>query len=568
MAASTTSGQFTEEGSTKFNSMFYKQFSAGDEVTVSPSTMTAVTVIDYMGYVEPGAMLTDLSVDGETVAGFDMTKNDYTVEIAPDAVAAPEVTATAMIDGSDVEITNPTTFPGKATIKVTCGDEENVYTITYSAGELISNASRAVGKNFHAAEDDGVGSQLFSDRTSPTYVGGSAANGIAYYNDIRAISDEWNYLTGTDYFMSAVGAGSRPVTFTLNRAAVVRVFSDGTNAVPGWDKITLSDGYYMAASTTSGQFTEEGSTKFNSMFYKQFNAGDEVTVSPTTMTAVTVIDYADYGEEIEEPVEIAALTDISIDGVSIAGFDMDTTDYAYEIAPDTVVAPEITATALVEGSEIEIINPGEGDNPNVFPGKSIVIVRIGDDEREYTIDYTYTALSAITDMSSSNGGSFFASNFHEPGDFGETYGSKLFYDRSSPMTSGSTINYYNDIREIADAFDYLKGTDYIMANRNQGANITHTFTLLRPATVRVFHLTGYASGNATLADWTTETSTEGFAKLSHTLGAGVEGHASYTDPMQLGSMTYKEFEAGEEVSVASPGDQAIVVIDYAGYEIN
>lgn len=575
MVASTTTGHTTAENSNKFTQMFSKKFSAGDEVTVSPTVMTAVIVVDYIGYVDVTAKLSSIEVNGEKLPGFNMDKNDYTMEIAPDTLTAPEVVATAFTDGAVVEVIPPEAFPGKTVIAVTEGEVTNEYTITYTSADLVASASRAVGRDFHAADDANatqsggymVGSPLFSDRSTPV----TNAAGLAYFNDVRSISDEWDYLNGTDFFTTSVAAGGRPVTFTLNRKATIRVFALETNALntaDGWTKESKSDGF-MKVSFTSGHIDESSCGQFGYMFYKDLAAGEEITVSPSVRDFVVVIDYAGYGEVIEEeePADYAALTDITIDGVTIDGFDKEITDYAYEIAPDALVIPEITATAVNSDSEVEIINPGMGDNPNVFPGKTIIIVRSGSDEREYVIDYTYTGLSAITDMSSSNGGSFFAVNFHEPGDFGETYGSRLFYDRTAvPAYSGSTLAYYNDVREICDEMDYLKGRDYIMANRNLGANVTHTFTLLRPATIRVFHLTGYAAGNETLADWTTVVNDTAYIRTSHTTGSGVEGHAAYRETLGYGSMTYKEFDAGDEVSIASPGDHAIVVIDYAGYE--
>jgi len=574
MAASTTTGQFTEEGSTKFNTMFYKKYYAGDTVTLSPAVMTSVIVIDYDGYMEgAAALLSGIEVNGEALEGFDMTKTEYNVEIDSATLVLPEVTATALSDNAVVEVINPgegdnpNVFPGKVIINVTEGDTENQYIVNYVAGDLISDNTKTVGKDFHAADDANavevggykVGSPLFSDRATPV----TNAAGLAYFNDIRTIADDWDYLNGADYFSSAVGA--RSVTFTLNRAAVVRVFSWGTNAMStddGWTRETDSNGY-MTASVTSGQGITTDNAVFSNMFYKKFSAGDTVTVSPTVKESITVIDYLGYVNTV------GVLTEISIDGESIPDFDSENYEYDVDIAPDTVVLPEITATALSDNAIVEVINPGEGDNPNVFPGKVIINVTEGDVENEYIINYTYEPLTAIANMSSSNGGSFFGSNFHEPGDFGETYGSRLFYDRTAvPAYSGSTLAYYNDVREICDEMDYLKGTDYIMANRNLGANVTHTFTLLRPATIRVFHLTGYAAGNATLADWTTVVNDTAYIRTSHTTGSGVEGHAAYRETLGYGSMTYKEFAAGDEVSVASPGDHAIVVIDYAGYEIN
>ena len=106
-----------------------------DMTSPAPSTSTGFLQITELqvpaGEVSysSGAALTDLKVDGRTLAGFDPATTSYTVTTH----RVPTIAATPA-DNATVAIVQPLTIPGKATISVTSEDRQTTrtYTVTIS----------------------------------------------------------------------------------------------------------------------------------------------------------------------------------------------------------------------------------------------------------------------------------------------------------------------------------------------------------------------------------------------------------------------------------------------------
>lgn len=580
LVASLTSGQLTAATSSKFTNMFYKSFKKGDTVDITFATREAITVIDYVGYTKTAVSLETLEVGG--VAKEIGSESVFTHAVAPDTEVAPKVAVTTSDPNATVEIiypgqkNNPNIFPGKTIIRVTKGEMTKDYTVKYTCDGRITTTAGYYGTDFHAADDANAtmssdtatgrvfprGSTLYGNRTDVNLLNKGYFN---YFNDIRTISDEYDYLNGSDFFSSAVGGTT--AKFTVNRDAIIRVFTNNGNLLStanGWTKETNQAGY-MTASTTSGQGLEEGynpndgvvvrpNANFTEMFYKSAPAGTALDIAITSNEAIIVVEYANY---IETYVALSSLT--------VGGEEKTVgreTSWTHPVAADAATCPAVVATAMDPNATVDVIYPFEEGNANVFPGRTIIRVTNGSDVAEYEVKYTCDGFVGMTNTSSTGGRtdeSYFGTNFHEPGDFGLTYGSQLYYDRIG--TPQGNISYYNDVREFSDEIKDLKGADYIMANRNQGANVTHHFTLTRPATVRIL----CNSSPAVSDGWTKVGNANGFAKVSYTLGSGVTGHANYCPLQYLTNMIYKSFDKGAEVSVTPPDVTSVVVIGYEGY---
>jgi len=580
LVASLTSGQLTAATSSKFTNMFYKSFKKGDTVDITFATREAITVIDYEGYTKTAVSLESLEVGG--VAKEIGSESVFTHAVAPDTEVAPKVAVTTSDPNATVEIiypgqkNNPNIFPGKTIIRVTKGEMTKDYTVKYTCDGRITTTTGYYGTDFHAADDANAtmssdtatgrvfprGSALYGNRSDANLLNKGYFN---YFNDIRTISDEYDYLNGSDFFSSAVGGTT--AKFTVNRDAIIRVFTNNGNLLStanGWTKETNQAGY-MTASTTSGQGLEEGynpndgvvvrpNAIFTEMFYKSAPAGTALDIAITSNEAIIVVEYINYLETY------VALSSLTVGGeAKTVGRE---TSWTHPVAADASTCPAVVATAMDPAATVDVIYPFEEGNANVFPGRTIIRVTNGSDVAEYEVKYTCDGFVGMINTSSTGGRTdytYFGTNFHEPGDFGNAYGSQLYYDRIG--TPQGSISYYNDVREFSDEIKDLKGADYIMANRNQGANVTHHFTLTRPATVRIL-----CNSSPAVADgWTKVGNANGFAKVSYTLGSGVEGHANYCPLQNLTNMIYKSFDKGAEVSVTPPDVTSVVVIGYEGY---
>jgi hypothetical protein len=78
------------------------------------------------------ATLSDLTVSGSSIAGFDANTLNYTVEVAEGATEVPTVTATATDSGATAVVTAATSLPGDTTVEVTAADGTTIKTYTVS----------------------------------------------------------------------------------------------------------------------------------------------------------------------------------------------------------------------------------------------------------------------------------------------------------------------------------------------------------------------------------------------------------------------------------------------------
>jgi hypothetical protein len=102
------------------------------EVTAADGTTKKTYKITFSVAKNNDASLSDLSVDGETVAGFDSSIYEYEVILPYGTVEVPKVTATSKDENASVSITHPEELPGTAEIEVTAEDgTTRTYTINF-----------------------------------------------------------------------------------------------------------------------------------------------------------------------------------------------------------------------------------------------------------------------------------------------------------------------------------------------------------------------------------------------------------------------------------------------------
>lgn len=83
------------------------------------------------------ASLSDLLVDGTTIADFSTSKEVYDIELPEGTSDMPVVTATATDVNADVQITNAASLPGTASVLVTAEDTvtTKIYTINFTVAD-------------------------------------------------------------------------------------------------------------------------------------------------------------------------------------------------------------------------------------------------------------------------------------------------------------------------------------------------------------------------------------------------------------------------------------------------
>lgn len=97
--------------------------------------------IDVPAPLASDATLSDLSLDGTTIANFSSSKEVYDIELAEGTIDVPEVTATATDENADAQVSNAESLPGTASVLVTA--EDGVTTKTYTINFTVAPSSDA-----------------------------------------------------------------------------------------------------------------------------------------------------------------------------------------------------------------------------------------------------------------------------------------------------------------------------------------------------------------------------------------------------------------------------------------
>ncbi len=162
------------------------------------------------------ATLSDLKVDGNTIAGFDSGTLDYEYLVAPGTTTVPTVTATTTQGVATTMITAAGSIPGDTTVKVTSGNTNN--TKTYK-----------VSFKFEVAPTD-------APSTPPTF---AANNVISFYSESYT-------STGLNGVSWDNGSESTEETYAGNK--VLKITSTGGDFI-GFD-VANTDGFVNATSMT------------------------------------------------------------------------------------------------------------------------------------------------------------------------------------------------------------------------------------------------------------------------------------------------------------------------------
>ncbi len=286
-------------------------------VTVNYAGFTASFDVEVKG-VTFG--LSSLKVDGNAVADFDIATKEYNVVIPSTQVKFPVVDAVAT-EGGLVSVTNPTEFPGKATVKVTkTGEEDAVYTLNYVFDKEIVENVNILGDNKIPEVYGGgnvsakpkyrkggfvVGTPAYSDREDRTE--GGARYSVLEITDSRLVGGD--YITGGITWYN----GSTPTVkaftstdtldwlqFTVNRDATVYVLKHHNNDKEKFE----SYGYTQSVSDNDKGYLYtllNGSNHryHKYMYSKKVTAGTKVIVpnsQDNNNMYHTIITYDSYEE--------------------------------------------------------------------------------------------------------------------------------------------------------------------------------------------------------------------------------------------------------------------------------
>ena len=486
--------------------------------------------------------LESISIDGVALEGFDADTTEYTHVLTTTQLArlsSPEVTYTLMDETSEATVSLPETFPGSVTVTVTNSEAETAeYVINYDAKNLVTNFvanGEPTSKALYVPGGLKIGGSVASDRLG---------------QDSWAINEYVPELEGGDTILTPVDGWANVVTsfqFDLARNGTITSVHNKTNVLSTY----TAAGFTANPDTTSRKLKivnkAPDSREYMFMATKEVERGT-ITMPYTkpNMPALTVLHVVPWSNQAT-PDESTLLTDIKIDGVSIADFDKGIATYTVELTDAQLAAteaPEVTYTLADEISTVTM------ERPSSFPG-SVVITVMGKDDatNTYTINYTADVVADLA-LNEAAGTEAPKPAFKKNYQLGDT----TYSDRNN--------NFY--AIQIADEYVGKDRILYGLGWKNDWAEDYYnvfigdvidwvTFTAKRETKVMVFE------ASKSTADYA------GFEE-EYSADAYIEAQASSNGNLNYKYKYTKTFAAGEKAAlpnVDTSNRVGMVVLDYA-----
>ncbi len=337
------------------------------------------------------ATLSDLTVNGTTVEGFDPYVYHYTMAI-PEGDPLPITGATPNDSAATVNITQTPAVPGTSTVLVTAEDGVTQHTYTIDFHVLGTDATLA-DLTVNGTTIPGFDPNIFEyDYTVPNgdpipVVGATPSDTNATMVITQATS-----LPGT-----ATVLVTAEDTITTNLYTVNFLYFPGTDAtlsdltvdgvtIPGFDPNVFEYDYGVVEGYAVPYI--EGTPTDSLATVADIQA---ITVPDTAYSIVTAEDGVTtntYSVNFYYIDSDATLSDLTVDGMTIPGFDPDITDYQYFVA-DPQVIPVVDGTTNDPDASLTVT---QADS---IPGDATLYVLAEDSVHDMT--YTVHFYTSNTD---------------------------------------------------------------------------------------------------------------------------------------------------------------------------
>ncbi|WP_282036673.1 sugar-binding protein [Saccharicrinis aurantiacus] len=360
-------------------------------VTAEDGLTTLTYNVNFTYAANTDATLSDLTIDGVTIEGFDPLIYTYSYQIAHDAVTSPVVVATENDPNASHSISAPSSLPGDMSITVTAEDgvTKLVYRITFSI----------------AHSNDATLSDLLSDGIT-----------VPHFNSlIKKYNIELPYGTTTMPVVSAVTSDDAATTIinqvtALPGAATVEVtaedliskstytinysVAENTDAtlssilvdnalIPGFDPSKLNYNVELPYGTVDVPTVIAYPTDANATVI----ITDASTVNGTTRIKVTAEDgITNQTYSVKFSVGLntdATLSDLTVNGSTVDGFDPNTYSYTVVVPYGTTIVPTVVATTTDDNAALVM------STANSLPGTTSVNVTAHDGETKLQYDVIF-----------------------------------------------------------------------------------------------------------------------------------------------------------------------------------
>jgi hypothetical protein len=369
-------------------------------VTAADGITTRNYEIHFSVAANTDASLSDLSIDGETIAGFAPETLTYSVELPYGTTEAPEVSAITTDPNAEVEITQADDLPGTATVFVTAADgtTTKTYEINFSVA-ANTDASLSDLKVDGNTVEGFVPERLTYNVVLPS--------GTTIIPTVTATATDPNAeveitqaddLPGTATVFVTTADGTTTKTYEINfsvaantDASLSDLSIDG-ETIAGFAPHTLTYNVELPYGTTEIPYVTATAT--------DSNAKVDITQAESLPGTATVLVTAEDGittrtYEIHFSVAAntdASLSDLRVDGETIEGFAPDTLTYNIVLPSGTTTIPTVTAIAADSKAVVNITQASS------LPGTATVVVTAEDGTTTKTYEINFS-IAANTDAS-------------------------------------------------------------------------------------------------------------------------------------------------------------------------
>lgn len=342
---------------------------AATEITVSsPNAKPMTYKIKFVRAPSTNSRLAGIQVNGEAIRGFNPYTLNYNVALPYGTTATPVVAIEQAEDAQTVQITQPTSVTGKATIVVTAADKKtkSTYTIQFSVAALADNTLQDILVNGESLAGFTPGQTIYRVSLPIETTVMPSIKAVSRYKEgeqtIRYTAPD--KIDGGTYQIAVTTPGNQtPKTYKLNFKLEASSYSLLKDLKVG-DYITNFEPNLL----TYYVHLPLGTTELPEITYVQGDAYQKVTIENGGLDGTTRVIVTPASGEADQTIykivitteksEISSLKNIFVGGVALPGFDAQKTSYTYELPVGTTEMPEVTVEKGDEYEQVKMVSGG------------------------------------------------------------------------------------------------------------------------------------------------------------------------------------------------------------------
>ena len=352
-------------------------------------TQLTYTIDFYVASTD--ATLSDLTVDGETIEGFDPNIFEYDYEVAT-GDPIPVVGATANDPNATVDITQTVSLPGTAEVLVTAedGTTTNLYTVNflYTPNDDATLLTLTVNDEMIAGFDP-----LIFDYTNGVVVGDPIPYVDGVTNDVLAtvVITQADDVPGDATLVVTAEDGVTVNTYTVsffyfgNDATLSDLTVDGVT-IPNFDP-NITDYQYFVENPDIISVVD-GVTNDPEAFLTVTQATEIPGDATLYVLAEDSITEMTYTVHFYTSGSDATLMDLTVDGNTIEGFEPGTIYYEYNVNEGSNIP-------VIDGTTTDPLASKEVTQATEIPGDATILVTAEDGTTQITYTVHFNLIIGI-----------------------------------------------------------------------------------------------------------------------------------------------------------------------------